>query len=194
MRQVVERVEVDAQGKSEQVRVRMIWVGGGQTEGLVVRPIARSADRSDYARLCARVRELTLAGWNAPAIAHQLDADGYPSVRSGRRWSAQSVLALRRHAGLGGQPHRGQSREALGPDEWWAPELARALPVPRSCLFSWIQRGQVRARQVDRGLHRWIVLADAAEMERLRQYHRRDRAAETRQQWTATLRTEPTRS
>ena len=194
VRQVVERVEVDAQGKSEQVRVRITWAGGGQTEGLVVRPIARYADRSDYAPLCARVRELTLAGWSAPAIARQLDAEGYPPVRNGRRWSVHSVLALRRHAGLGGQHHRGQSRAALGADEWWAPELARALLVPRSCLFDWIQRGQVRARQEEQGLHRWIVWADPAEMERLRQYHRRDRAAETRQRWRATVQLQPTGS
>lgn len=194
VRQVVEQVEVDAQGKSEQARVRITWAGGSQTEGLVVRPIARYADRSNYAPLCARVRGLTLAGWSAPAIASQLDADGYPPVRNGRRWSAQSVLALRRHAGLGGQHHRGQSWEALGPDEWWAAELARTLPVPRSCLFAWIQRGQVQARQETRGLRRWIVWADAQEVERLRQYHRRDLAAETRQRWTATVRTEPTGS
>jgi hypothetical protein len=41
IRQVVERVEVQAQGTSEQVRVRITWAGGGQTEGVLVRPIAR---------------------------------------------------------------------------------------------------------------------------------------------------------
>ena len=41
LRQVVERVEVEAQGTSEQVRVRITWAGGGQTEGMLVRPIAR---------------------------------------------------------------------------------------------------------------------------------------------------------
>jgi DNA invertase Pin-like site-specific DNA recombinase len=185
VRQVVERVEVDAQGKSEQVRVRITWVGGGQTEGLVVRPIARYADRSDYAQLCQRVRDLTTAGWSAAAIARQLDTEGYPPVRTGQRWSTHSVLALRRHAGLSGHHRRGQAREALGPDEWWAPELARMLSVPRSCLFAWIQRGHVRARQEEQGLHRWIVWANAAEQERLVQYHQRDRAAETRRRWTA---------
>lgn len=106
VRHVVERVEVDAQGKSEQVRVRITWVGGGQTADLVVRPIARYADRSDYAQLCAQVRALTLAGWSAPAIARQLDADSYPPVRNGHHWSVHSVLALRRHAGLGRPRHR----------------------------------------------------------------------------------------
>src|SRR5262249_57668143 len=101
--------------------------------------------------------------------------------RDGGRWSVDSVLGVGGHAGLGGQHRRGQSRAALGADEWWAPELARALLVPRSCLLDWIQRGQVRARQEEQGLHRWIVWADPAEMERLRQYHRRDRAGGTAQ-------------
>jgi DNA invertase Pin-like site-specific DNA recombinase len=192
VRQVVERVEVDVQGKSEQVRVRITWAGGGQTAGVVVRPIARYADRSDYAQLCARVRELTLAGWSAPAIAQRLDADGYPPVRHGRRWSAQSVLALRRHAGLGGPRHRGQSREALGPDEWWARELAGRLGISRNSLLYWIEHGLVRARKERGGWQRWIVWADASEVERLRQDPQRDRAAETRQRWTATAATEPT--
>jgi hypothetical protein len=65
------------------------------------------------------------------------------------------------------------------------------LSVPRSCLFCWIQRGQVRARQEKHGLHRWIVWADATERERIRQYHQRDRTAETRRRWTAPALTAP---
>jgi DNA invertase Pin-like site-specific DNA recombinase len=189
VRQVVERVEVDAHGKSEQVRVRISWAGGGQTEGRVVRPIARAADRSDYAPLCTRVRELTLTGWSAQAIAHQLDADGYPPMCNGDHWSAQSVLALRRQAGLGGQRHRGQSRQALGPDEWWARELAGRLGISRNSLLSWIEHGLVRARKESGGWQRWIVWADAREVERLVQYNQRDRAAETRRRWTAPAQT-----
>ncbi|MGZ6308334.1 MAG: recombinase family protein, partial [Ktedonobacterales bacterium] len=41
VRQVVERVEVAVQGASEQVQVRIRWVGGGQSEGMLIRPIAR---------------------------------------------------------------------------------------------------------------------------------------------------------
>lgn len=169
VRQVVERVDVDVQGTSEQVRVRITWAGGGQTAGVVVRPIARYADRSDYAQLCARVQELTLAGWSAPAIAQQLDADGYPPVRHGDRWSAQSVLALRRQAGLGGQRHRGQSRQARGPDAWWARESAGQLAIAPNSLLYWIEPGLVRARKERGGWQRWIVWADAREVERLRQ-------------------------
>jgi len=184
IRQVVERVEVDAQGKSEQVQVRMSWVGGGQTEGVLLRPIARYTERSDYARLCARVQELTRAGWSLQAIAHQLGAEGYSPLRRRQGWSTVSVQTLRRQLGLGNTHRHGSSRTALGSDEWWAAELAQMLSVPRSSFFTWIQRGLVRARKESDGLHRWIVWADTQELEHLRQYRQRDIGSQHRRRWT----------
>lgn len=49
-----------------------------------------------------------------------------------------------------------------------------------------MQRGAVQARKERQGLQRWIIWADAQEIERLRQYHQRDRASETRRRWTQT--------
>jgi len=185
MRQVVEQVEVDAQGKTEQVRVRITWAGGEQTEGTLVRPIARYQERSDYARLGARIQELTTAGWSLDAIAQQLTIDGYPSLRSRQGWSRASVQTLRNQLGLGVTHQRGSSREALLPDEWWRRELAERLGVSRNSLCYWIEQGLVRARQERGGSHRWIVWADAAELERLQAYRDRDITAEHRRRWTA---------
>jgi hypothetical protein len=185
VRQVVERVEVDAQGKSEQVQVRIHWVGGGQTAGRLTRPLARFADRSDYAALCERVRTLTEARWSVPAIARQLEVDGYVPWRPGRTWTVANVLTLRRQLGLSGPHHRGRSCEARGPQEWWAADLARMLGMTRSLLHTSIQRGLVHARQEGQGMHRWIVQADAATVQRLRPYRQRDIASETRRRWTA---------
>jgi hypothetical protein len=184
LRQVVERVEVDTQGKTEQVRVRITWAGGGQTEDWLVRPIARYQERSDYARLRARVQELTRAGWSLDAIAHQLDRDGYLPLRSTPRWSRASVQTLRRQLGLSTTHRRGSSREALGLDEWWGRELAERLGVSRNSLIYWIEHGLVRARKESGGLQRWIVWADATEVERLHAYRDRDSAAEQRRRWT----------
>jgi DNA invertase Pin-like site-specific DNA recombinase len=117
VRQVVERVVVAVQGASEQVQVQVHWVGGGQTDGVLTRPIARFADRSDYAALCARVRTLTEARWPVPAIARQLEADGCAPWRPGRTWTVANVVTRRRQLGLSGHYHRGRSCEALGPDE-----------------------------------------------------------------------------
>ncbi len=179
---------MDAQGTSEQVRIRITWAGGGQTEGVLIRPrpIARYTQRSDYARLCARVQELTATGWSLEAITHQLEADGYPPLRRGQRWRVPSVQTLRRQLGLGNTRRHSHSREALGPDEWWARELADRLSVARNTLLYWIQRGQVRARKEHEELQRWIVWADAPEMEHLHAYRRRDLGAEHRRRWTAT--------
>jgi hypothetical protein len=182
---VVEQVAVDGQGKTEQVRVRITWAGGGQTEGMLVRPLARYQERSDYVRLWACVQELTTAGWSLDAIAHQLTIDGYPPLRSRQGWSRASVQTLRRQVGLGATYRRGSSREALLPDEWWRRELAERLGVARNSLCYWIEHGLVRARQERGGLHRWIVWADAAELERLQTYRDRDIAADHRRRWTA---------
>jgi DNA invertase Pin-like site-specific DNA recombinase len=186
LRQVVERVEVAGEGMSERVQVRIRWVGGGQTEGMVRRPIARLADRSDYDQLCERVRTLATAGWSTAAIARQLTTDGFPPGRARHGWGIASVCTLREHLGLTGHHHRrGNARDELGPDEWWAADLARHLALPRSGLHHWVGQGRVRARQEEGGHHRWIIWADATEVQRLRRYRHRDLAAEARQRWHA---------
>ncbi len=70
------------------------------------------------------------------------------------------------------------------PDEWWPTELVRTLLIPRGSLYHWIRQGLVRARQLDDPLHRWVVWADEAEQERLRQYHRRAIGDDFRHRWT----------
>lgn len=188
VRQVVERVEVEALGKTEQVRVRISWAGGGQTDGILVRPLARYQERSDYSTLCERVQALTTAGWSLDAIATQLEADGSPPLRQGG-WSRGGVQTLRRQVGLSGHRRRGQSREALGPEDWWAGELADHLQISRNRLLSWIEHGVVQARQESAGWCRWIVWADTNELERLQAYRDRDIGAEHRGRWTASYQT-----
>jgi hypothetical protein len=131
------------------------------------------------------VQELTHAGWSLNAIAHQLEIDGVAPLRGGPGWSVASVQTLRSQLGLSQTHRHGHSREALGPEEWWACEVAEQLAMPPSSLLNWIERGAVRARQEHAGLHRWMVWADATELKRLRAYRHRDIAAEHRQRWTA---------
>ena len=184
VRQVVERVVVDAQGRSERVMVAIEWVGGGRTDGEVVRPIARLADLSFYPQLCRRLRELTDQGLSAAAIGERLAAEGFRPAREGTGFGESWVQVLRQRLGLSKGHPRAVRRDGLGPDEWWRSELAQVLGIPSGTLAAWIGRGWVRARRADEPLRRWILWADEAERERLRQLHHRLVADETRRRWT----------
>jgi hypothetical protein len=184
VRQVVEHVIVDAQGRSERVLVAIPWVGGGRTEGEVVRPIARLADHSSYPALCRRLRELTDQGLSAEAIGERLAAEGFRSARSDTGFRASSVRALRQRLGLSRRRPHAVRRDGLEADEWWRSELAKDLGIPSGTLVAWIGRGWLRARRADEPMRRWILWADDAERERLRQLHRRSVGDEARHRWT----------
>ncbi len=51
IRQIVERVVVDVQGNSERVLVRIEWIGGGYTEGIVIRPVGKLSELSTYPQI-----------------------------------------------------------------------------------------------------------------------------------------------
>jgi DNA invertase Pin-like site-specific DNA recombinase len=182
IRQVVERVVVEAERSSERVHVRIVWVGGGQTTGTISRPIRHVAQLSTYAALCEHVRTWTQAGLPAISIAERLNAAGYRPTR-GQAFGLQAVRDLRRQLGFTRHRPCPRSRTELAPDEWWATALGRALGVPNHTLQHWIRCGWVRARQEPAGLRRWIIWADAAEQERLRRLHHRPTRDEARQHW-----------
>jgi len=86
IRQVVERVVVDADGASERVRARIEWAGGGAvTEGELIRPVARFEQLSYWPQLCDRVRVLAEEGFTAAQIAEGLNAEGYVQAAQAQR-------------------------------------------------------------------------------------------------------------
>ena len=52
------------------------------------------------------------------------------------------------------------------------PALAQVIGMP-TITYDWLQRGWVQAHRQDQPPHRWIIRADAGEIERLRQRHQR---------------------
>lgn len=181
---VVERVIVDVQGSSKHVQVRIEWIGGGHTEGVVIRPVGKLSELSTYPHICHHVQTLTEAGWTATAIAQALSEAGFRSRRPNESLSAQTITQLQYQLGVRAPRPRVRKYDGLSPDEWWPTELARTLEIPRASLSHWIRQGLVRARQLDDPLHRWVVWADEAELERLRQYHQREVGDDLRHRWT----------
>jgi hypothetical protein len=97
---VVERVIVDVQGSSERVKVRIEWIGGGHTEGVVIRPIGKLSELSTYPQICNQVQTLTEAGWAATEIAQALTDAGFCPTRSTTGFRAQTITQLQRQLGV----------------------------------------------------------------------------------------------
>ena len=153
----------------------------------MIRPVGKLSELSTYPQICQRVQTLTEAGWAATAIAQALNDAGYCPARATSRFGAQTIRELQRQLGVRAPRPRVRPRDGLLPDEWWPAELVRTLEIPRASLYHWIRQGLVRARQLDEPLHRWVVWADEAEQERLRQYHQRAIGDDLRHRWTDTL-------
>jgi len=183
LRQVVARVVVDAQGSSEQVAVTIAWVGGTETAGVLIRPVARLDQLSYYPQLCDRVRSLVAAGLGAEAIAAHLNREGYRPPKRREQFGRQGVLDLLHRLGLRTAGTRTPHRDELAADEWWVAELAQRIGMPEVTLHHWIRRGWVQAYQQAQPPRRWIVWADATEVERLCELHQRPAGYHTRRLW-----------
>ena len=62
VRQIIQRVRVTAEDKSERLTITIEWMGGGTTTGATIRPISRLENLRDYPQLCERLRALVADG------------------------------------------------------------------------------------------------------------------------------------
>lgn len=185
VRQIVERVTVENEGKSERLHVSIDWVGGLQSRGVVVRPVSKVEHLSYYPQLCERLREFVAEGFSTAEIAEALHREGMRPPKHAERFSRQAVGDLLRRLGLRPVRSRGRrnfSEPAPKEHEWWLSDLARRLGMPAGTLHGWIRRGWIEAYQ-QRSSGRWIVQADEAEVERLRQLRSLPMGHHDHQRW-----------
>lgn len=171
VRLLVERVIATVIDDSERVTVEIHWIGGHRTHTLLVRPVARLEQLSDYPQLVARTLELHQAGYRCPQIAEQLNAEGWRPPKRRETFNGPMVtnLLIREGVRAGHSPAKPVPWPERGADEWPITELALVLEMPPVTLFSWLRRGWVQGRQVARaGRQQWLIWADKAEIERLR--------------------------
>jgi DNA invertase Pin-like site-specific DNA recombinase len=176
LRILIEKITVAVAGTSELVDVTITWAGGHQTTGQAVRPVARLDQLSYYPALLARVTELTEAGRTTQQIAGTLNTEGFrPPKRTSQFAPAQVRTLLNQHH-LRTRNRRGQPAALanLGPGQWSVPGLAAALGMPTATVYNWIYRGWITAQHAPASKC-WIITADAAEMQQLRE--RKDRPA-----------------
>ena len=118
----------------------------------------------DYDRLCQRIRELHAQGLHHPAIAAQLNQDGFVPPRRRGGFNYQNVGDLIRRLGLKGELFRDTT---LVENEWWIPDLATKIGVHQQRVHYWAKQGWVHFRKTNSNKH-WIVWADKDEIKRLK--------------------------
>jgi hypothetical protein len=173
VRQLIEQVTVTLQGNSEQMQVEVQWAGGNQTSLSLIRPVGSLQQLSYYPELLRRTMALREAGHDVKTIARHLTEEGWRPLQGEGAWTIAKVTRLLE------QPEAKalkQSRIPISQDvpkaahEWTTRELAEQLGMARDSLHNWVQKGVVRGRKVTyRGRLLWLLWADEAELERLRE-------------------------
>ena len=150
-RLLLDRVVVTVVGTSEQVAVRLEWAGGHTGDHVIIRPVARYDQRSDYPKLVARLRELHGQRLSSAAIAEHLNREGFRPPKRTTRFQRGMVHRLVTKLGLG-RPRvpPDDERALLGPHEWWLSELSERLGIPRDTLHRWRRVGWVHGAQARR--------------------------------------------
>jgi len=184
LRILIEKITVAVAGTSELVNVTITWAGGHQTTGQAVRPVARVDQLSYYPALLARADELAEAGCTTRQIADTLNAEGFRPPKRTSRFRPDQVRILLNQHNLRTRQRRGQPAvlAGLAPGQWSVPGLAASLGMPTATVYNWIYRGWITARHAPASKC-WIITADTAEMQRLRQRRARPAGFYSRARW-----------
>lgn len=170
VRLLLDRVVVEVIDRSEQVRVECHWAGGHRTHHHLVRSLGTLSALSTYDALLARVTALHHEGLDASKIATALNAEGWQSARSSRRFGPTVVLKLLVHLGLMERTIRplppGVERQ---PNEWTPEELAAHVGMTRYMLDTRVKKAGLRLRLIGGSPQgRRLIYADAADVEALK--------------------------
>ena len=184
MRQLIDHITVNVEGDSERTQITIHWVGGSQTQSVFIRPVAKFTQLSYYPQLCQRIRDLKTQGLPNAEIARQINQEGFRPPKRSLSFNEASVASLVRTLGLSQPQPTKYPNDVLKPNEWWLTDLANALEMPPTTLFSWRRRGLLKARQFKEAHpYPWIIWADEAEFQRLRNYRQRDISKDCRERW-----------
>jgi hypothetical protein len=169
VRQLIERVVVTVLGETEWMDVTVRWAGGFVSRHECRRPVQRYGQLRDFAAMVGLIDRLYEAGWAPSRIAERLNSDGFRPPKLGEKFghSAIAKILTDRHP-IGARPLEMADARLRQADEWWMGDLARHLGIYRTRLLGWARRGYAHARIVPEVNRRWLVWADAEEIERLR--------------------------
>jgi len=167
-RLLLDQVVVTVDGDSERVDVDIDYNGGFRSHHSLRRPVQKYEQLSYYDELMCRIRTLLAEGDSLSAIASKLNEEGYQPPKRSRKFTDGILSRLLRDRGIrtGKLPKSVTDGSLLKPDEWWLADLASHLGMPVATLHRWQRVGWVSSHKVAES-NRWILYADASELERL---------------------------
>jgi DNA invertase Pin-like site-specific DNA recombinase len=173
IRLLVERIVVEVQGQSEQVKVAITWSGGFVSQHDLVRTVRSYEQLVDYPRLCARIEELRVEGKSMEEVANHLNTEGYRPPKQVERFTGGMVSGfLARKYEKAGKGRSHQVAKALTKGEWLLGDLARHLGMSQATLHHWRKAGWVRARKLSVSGGLWAIWASGDERRRLSRLRR----------------------
>jgi hypothetical protein len=167
LRLLVDHVVVTTEPDTAWTDIVVHWAGGHQTRQRLRRPVGKLAHTGDKDALMETIRDLRRTGLTAKRIAEQLNADGWITPTQRSPFNERLVRAMLHRYGSVPRGPKPPPRDAE--NAWWLADLARELKMSPVTLYGWLCRGLVRARRID---GQWAVIADKAELRRLRRLRR----------------------
>jgi hypothetical protein len=176
VRFLIERIEVQVAGDTDQVGVAIHWAGGFVSHHALVRAVQRYEQMADYPRLRARVDELHAQGKSMTQVAECLNREGFHPPKRAQRFTGSMVAGFLAKKGRSGpRPQALSAAGMLQKGEWLLTDLARELAMPAATLHRWRKVGWVHARKLPVPGGHWAIWADREErkrLARLRKHHR----------------------
>ena len=177
VRMLIERIELNIMGDTEQTEIAITWAGELTSRHRLRRTVISYSQRSDLGQLISRITQLRQAGLTLKQVAKQLNQTGVTSIR-GRPFTNYMVSKLLVQRGLYLPCARKRPESVvLSTHEWWAPDLAEKLEMPRVSLTHWYNKGWIRGRKLPGIRGRLILWADEDEIARLKQLRRTRRGS-----------------
>lgn len=127
--------------RADQVQVRIVWVSGHFSEGIVRPPIHRQADITGYQDMVERTRQLWQENKTDDQIAKILTNEGFRSARN-LKVSSGTVFKIRHQHQLTSPYHEFRLAEKVD-GMWTVLGLSRKLGVSRSWLYRSIRGGKL---------------------------------------------------
>ena len=167
LRSLITRVIVQ-RIKPDQIQVKIVWVSGHFSEGIVHPPILRLSDVTGYQEMVERTRQLWQAGKTDEQIAKTLTNEGFRSARN-LSVSSGTVFKIRRQHRLNSSYHECRMAEKVD-GMWTVRGLCQKLGINRSRLYRYIRSGKLpESYIIRRPPHNNYLICDDPELiERLK--------------------------